>query len=347
MKKDAETGKTAGVILAAGFGKRMLPLTSTIPKPLLPILGIPLFEITSKKLLRSGASRIHSNIHHLADHFEEFAASRDWPLTLHRETTLLGTGGGIGNMACELADFDTILLHNGDILSSIEYEPAIAYHASHGALITLLLTSPSHPPDSKDQFAGTHAGTQTRVPRRLPPPSIQITPSGEITGIGGARSETGSHTETLGYSGIAVLSREALDYFPQDRRIDLVDILLAMIEKRPGSVMGYNTMSGDEQRFWGEAGSPEFYLDLHRRVLAEKIRFDPLLDPPLLPIHVCHDAAVDPGTRWKGFVEVGPQAVVEKDASLEDCVILGNAVVCSGSSHCRAILYPGGIIQVE
>ncbi len=295
----------------------MRPLTELYPKPALPVLGTPPFEVIVEKLLRTGASTIHCNLFHLPGPLLELIGDRNWPLTVHREETLLGTGGGIGNMAEALSLSEVILLHNGDIVSNIELEPAIAFHRSIGSLFTMVLTG------------------------KGPPPSVAITSGGEVTGIG---SETSREVRKLGYTGIALLSPEALRFFPRGEQAKLVPILKNMIHQRPGSVAGFETGT---DTLWAEIGSPAGYLSLHRRILAGRESFDPLLEPPPLPLFVSDGATVDPGSEWQGFLSVQSGAHLERDSRLEDCVIIEGTRVLKGEHHTNSILFRNGVITVN
>jgi NDP-sugar pyrophosphorylase family protein len=319
MKQQGNT--IAAMVLAAGYGERMMPLTAVYPKPLVPILGIPLFEILVQKLLREGAQEIHCNLFHLPENIETFAAGRGWPITFHRERELLGTGGGIGNMADGVSHADAILLHNGDILSDIRYEPALALHQQSGALVTLVLV-PSGPAAN-----------------------VAVTGAGAVATIGPGAEALAGGAQLLGYTGMAVLSPESLAFFPRGKKKGFIDILLELVRKKPGSVIGWNAASHGARYAWGEAGSPSGYLEIHRCILIEKLRFDTALEPPPFPFHVGEGASVEPGARWKGFCEIGRRAVVERDASLENCVVFDETVVPRDSVHENEILFPGGIIK--
>jgi len=315
-------GKTiAALLLAAGYGERMLPLTAVCPKPLVPVLGIPLLEILAQKLAREGAGEIHCNLFHLGEAIETFAAARNLPITFHREHTLLGTGGGIGNMADGVSHADAILLHNGDTLSNIGYDGALAFHLARGALVTLILVP-----------AGPRA-------------NVALTSADAVADIGAGAETRARGGRLRGYTGMAVLSPESLAYFPRGKKQGLTDILLEMARARPGSVVGWDASSTGDRYAWGEAGSPSGYLELHRRILIDKTRFDPVLEPPPLPLHVGEGAVVEPGARWKGFCEVGRRAVIERDTSLENCVVFDDTLVPRGSVHEHEILYPGGVIK--
>jgi NDP-sugar pyrophosphorylase family protein len=311
------------MILAAGYGERMLPLTASMPKPLLPILGTPLFEILVRKLMRDGAADIHCNIHHLPGAIEEFAENRGLRVRFHRERELLGTGGGIGNMADGVAAADVILLHNGDIISDLPYEPAVALHRLKGALVTLVLVP---------------SGPRTNV---------AIDADNGVVAVGDGETGNTRSASLLGYTGMAVLSPESLSFFPRGRKVHLVPILTAMMRQKPGSVAGWNAAALGRPYAWGETGSPEGYLAIHRSILVDKVRFDPTLEPPPLPFHAGAGAAVDPGAEWRGFCELGPGSIVERGARIENCVVLADTIVARGSAHTSEILFPGGALKAS
>ncbi len=316
------------MILAAGYGERMRPLTASVPKALLPVLGVPIIDVIAGKLSRAGCSEIHCNLFHLADAIELHASAAGSALRFHRETELLGTGGGIGNMAESVRRFDAVLLHNGDIVSGIEFGPVLSFHEERGALITLVLVR-----------SGPRANVVVR--------------GGEVSGIlgedgqGGAgrRERTAREESLLGHTGLAVLSPEAFVFFPRGKPAALVPILTEMIRARPGSVAGYDASAAGPDS-WGEIGSPAGYLDIHRKILIDRVRFDPMLEPPPLPLHVGPGAAVDPGARWRGFLEVGPRAVVRRGATLEDCIVLEGAVV-EGGDHRQEVIFQGGVLAAK
>lgn len=315
--------KIEGIILAAGKGTRMLPLTDRLPKPLLPVTGVPMLEIAARKLLRSGASRLHINLFHLGGKIREYAGDRGWPIVFHEETELLDTGGGIGNMAASLGGADHILLQNGDVLSSFGFEGALEYHVARQALVTMILMKPE-------------AGGRT------PPAAVTRGADGSVLDIGPSPPDLKS---AMGYTGMAVISAKALEYFPVEKK-GLVPILLEMISASPGSVAGFDASAGTGAE-WGEIGSPLSYLDIHRRIMLEKVRFDEAVPPPPIPLRAGKGSSVDPGARWTGFIDIGNNAVIEGNTSLEDCVVMEGAAVHSGADLKSAIIYDNDVLEVE
>lgn len=333
------------MILAAGHGTRMEPLSTYIPKPLLPILGKPLINIIIKKLLRTGSSSIHVNIHHLAELFSRNIVDPEWPVTYHTEAQILDTGGGIGNMANTLKAYELILIHNGDIISNIDFTAAIDFHLGHKALATMILAGAE---EMDQEFApGQPEDNPVKSARTMPPPAVDISVKMEILNIGTKKTDDPAAFKRAGYTGMAILSREALKFFPVDRKIGFIEILLEMIRSKTGSVAGYIADDTIDRILWSDIGSPETYLDLHRRILTKQAFFDPEAAPPGIPLHVDPDTVIASGTSWKGFLEVGCRAEIEHDCELENCVVLPDTTVQKGARLKNCILFPKGQINVK
>ncbi|MBU8921655.1 MAG: NTP transferase domain-containing protein [Bacteroidales bacterium] len=316
--------KMTGMILAAGLGTRMGDLSSFLPKPLVPILGHPLFGLIADKLVREGAAHIHSNIHHLPEKIESYAEREELPVTFHREKILLDTGGGIGNMASSCMKPGLVLLHNGDILTDISYGPAIEAHLDSGALFTMILLD---------------AGSNTIHP----PPHVVTGPEDRLVSIGNDPRNDPEGTMRSGYTGLAIISPGAFEYFPRGEKAGLVEILLKMASANPGSVRGFRVAG--KSGAWAEAGTPASLLDLHRRILVSRERFTPSIPTPTMPLFTGEGTDIAPGVRWKGFLSIGKNSVINRNTVLEDCVVLDDTVVDPGTNCIRSIMYPDGMIE--
>jgi NDP-sugar pyrophosphorylase family protein len=129
------------MILAAGQGTRLKPLTDNVPKPLVRFQGTPLLEIIIKRLLSSGMEKIVVNIHHLADQVTEFLKSRDYfdgrVLVSDETDRLMDTGGGVLKAMDLLDNGEPFLLHNVDVYTNLDMHQLIKAHQSDDALITI------------------------------------------------------------------------------------------------------------------------------------------------------------------------------------------------------------------
>lgn len=113
------------MILAAGLGTRLKPLTDTLPKALVPVGGTPLLDLNIRKLQAQGYDRFVVNIHHFAQQIVDHVAQQDYaPLVRFSDETdgLLETGGGLKKAAPLFSDDTPVLIHNVDILDNVDYD---------------------------------------------------------------------------------------------------------------------------------------------------------------------------------------------------------------------------------
>jgi NDP-sugar pyrophosphorylase family protein len=132
------------MILAAGVGSRLRPLTDEIPKALLDVGGVPMIERAIRRLKAAGVTEVVVNLFHLGDRIVEFLASQgDFGLRIEftREAELLDTGGGLKNAAWFFDDGRPFFLHNVDVLSDIDLRGLLRFHQQAGALATLAVQS--------------------------------------------------------------------------------------------------------------------------------------------------------------------------------------------------------------
>lgn len=216
-----------GIILAAGRGKRLGRLTRRIPKPLLPINGIPIIRLIINKLKKLGINKIGINLYYKADIMKNFL--KDIPgLKLVKEDYLSGTGGALMNFK----DFVTndFLIHNCDVISDIDLKKLIMVHKKNKPLATIALVK-------------NYKTNRVRVLKN------------RILRFYKKRCE-GCFT----YTGIAVLSKRIFQYFPEGKKIfSLTEVYNNAIEN--GEIL--NGIVSDAS--WYDIGTPEAYhhLNMH------------------------------------------------------------------------------------
>ena len=112
------------MILAAGLGTRLKPLTDSMPKALVPVGGAPLLDLNIRKLQAQGYDRFVVNIHHFAQQIVDYVAQQDYAPLVHfsdETEALLETGGGLKKAAPLFVDDEPVLIHNVDILDNVDY----------------------------------------------------------------------------------------------------------------------------------------------------------------------------------------------------------------------------------
>lgn len=175
-----------GIILAAGLGKRLGRITKTVPKPLLPINGIPVIKLIIKKLKKSGIKNIGINLFYKGDIIKE--SLRDISgIKFVIEKYLSGTGGALLNFKNFVSE--DFLIYNCDILSDIDLRKVIKEHKRIGPLATIVLIK-------------NYKTNRVRVLK------------GKIIRFYKKRME-----DCYTYAGIAVLSKRIFKYFPENKKV--------------------------------------------------------------------------------------------------------------------------------
>lgn len=226
------------MILAAGYGSRLRPLTDHTPKPLVEVAGETVLEHVARRLIRAGADRIVVNVSHLAEQLEVFARER-W--TLDAELVLspepdgpLGTGGGLQRAAPLLRRDAPFLLHAGDVISELDLGALLVSHRASGDLATLVV----HDRDAARCLLFDEGGLYGRDNRT----------EGWVRTARPSRGEG----RRWSFAGIHALSPEILDRLPETPPFDIIDAYLRLAAE--GAPVGSFDMTGTR---WLEIGTPE------------------------------------------------------------------------------------------
>lgn len=167
-------------VLGAGLGTRLRPLTSRLPKPLVPVGGRPLIAHAFDHLISIGVSRFVVNTHWCAERYAEFFPNNTYhsiPITFVNESPdVLETAGGIWN-AREFLEDGPFVVYNGDILSTLELSRAMARHRESGNEVTLVLRSTGA---NRNVTFDEGSGSVLDLRRELRP---EVTPLHSFTGI--------------------------------------------------------------------------------------------------------------------------------------------------------------------
>ena len=245
-----------GFILAAGFGKRMLPITETTPKPLLPIGNLPLIAYAVKLLAHHGIEEIIINVHHLASQCQEtLGDGSDYgvKITYSVEEEILGTGGGLRRMRDHLND-GTFVVVNSDTLIDVDLGSVIEHHRETGALATMVVRQGN---DQQDYG------------------QIEIDESGQIGRILG-QGELHEGLKPVMFTGVQIIEPEFLDFIPPD-----VETCIVRYGYIKALANGSKLMSYMSDGFWADAGTPERYFGVNWMALNQEMKLnhaDPLVD---------------------------------------------------------------------
>jgi NDP-sugar pyrophosphorylase family protein len=151
------------LVLAAGIGERLRPLTETTPKPLLEIGGRPLIHYPLAMLRRAGIRDVAINVHHLAEKISNAlgdGARFGINITWAPEPTLLGTGGPLNGLK-DFLGADTFVIANSDTILDLDLAEVISFHRRRGALATIVLAHP----ENLDYYSQLQIDSDARIRR--------------------------------------------------------------------------------------------------------------------------------------------------------------------------------------
>lgn len=282
------------MILAAGSGTRLLPLTRLRPKPLFPIFSTPLLGLTINQLKESGVKDIVINTHHLNQkitaYFQDNIPS-DVTITLRYESHLLGTAGAIKNVE-GFWDDQPFILVNGDIIHTIDLNTAYHHHIKSGNLATLIL----------HHYPRYH--------------QVEIDQEGTIVGVREKRvKEALSATHRCAFTGIHIISPQLLREIPPNQYVDIISIYLQLIARDMNmKVCGHQV----ENHYWLDIGTPEDYHHIHRDIHQKKIRLSSDFHCPSCQVEA---SSIGKGTILDGYVCIGRNTTVGKNCKIRNSIL--------------------------
>jgi NDP-sugar pyrophosphorylase family protein len=295
------------MIVAAGLGTRLLPLTQLRPKPAVPVRGVPLIGYQLALLRAHGVSEVVVNTHHLPRELEA-AARHCCPdgLALHfsHEPEILGTGGAIRRVAAFLRESDPCLILAGDMLLDADLTALVDQHRRSEAAISMLL---------RDD------------PRTARFGSIGVDDRGSVRRIA-TRFDLGGESRAGLYTWANVVSARALDALPEREAFSHFDHWIA-----PMLADGARDVRGelDLPHTWEPVGTLAEYLAAN-------------LSPP--PLSYLDPAAFPGAARVEGDVVIGAGATIGPGASLDRVVIWEGERVPAGL-RAREGVFAGGALH--
>jgi mannose-1-phosphate guanylyltransferase len=233
------------MVLAAGLGTRLRPLTNDRPKALVEIEGRTLLEITLHRLLNFGIREVIVNVHHFADLVVEYLKKNDqfgMRIEISREDLLLDTGGGLKKAAHFFLE-DSLdapfILHNVDVLSSIDLGKMVKFHREKGALATLAVRQRQ---SSRQLLFNEH---------------FQLCGRRTVDNAGAEIVRPSQQTQELAFSGIHVISPRIFalmnkDQMPGPQAFPIIPTYLCLAGEGQ-NILGYRV----DEFYWRDLGTPE------------------------------------------------------------------------------------------
>lgn len=309
------------LILSAGLGERLRPLTLTRAKPAIEFLNVPMLGFPYYWLNKLGLSDIAFNTHHLPDTVRHAAMHVvDPKISLHFpfEKTILGSGGGIQNAKVYLEGDDEFVVANGDgvvlFKSPDTLSKMLKFHKSQNALATLLVCPLE--------------GVGTKIP------GVWIKNSGEVVGFG--KDLNAADTKCFHYASYMIFSKRIWNYLPDGSSNILYDVLTPEIQKGDEKVFGFKV----DDMLWFETGNSSEYLAATKTCLKLMADNQNPLGQRALEIV----SALSPESELKGTALISAHAFIEGEI-LGHSVIAKDAHVARGAKVVDSVLLAGAYLK--
>lgn len=304
------------LILAAGLGTRLRPITQWIPKPLMPVFGIPIIERNLLQLRDQGIREVWINLHHLPRQIvQRLRDGRHLGVQIHYslEPTILGTAGAVKKLEAHLRE-STFLVVNGDTFRPLDLGCLCAHHRRRGRPATLLL--------QENPELAHHR-------------SVSVGPEGDVVAfldMYGDHREDG--TMRCDFLGVQLMEPEVLSMIPPDRPWELHRLYLRLLESGKG-IGGYC-----QEGYWKDLGNLGAYQQIHVDGLEGR-------GPVQIPgrerepgVWMADGAWLARGVVLQPPLFIGPSSRVESRACLGPYTVIGaRCRIGSGARVERSILW--------
>ena len=300
---------TVGILLVGGRGTRLAPITSEIPKPMLPIAGKPVTEHQILAAQRAGITTLVLATSYLSEVFiPYFGDGSKWGIDLRYavEKEPLGTGGAIANAAAHLdegAPDQAVVVFNGDVLSQHNLAAQIEFHNKAEADVTLHLIQV----EDARAFGCVPTTADGRVEAFLEKMENPLT--------------------NWINAGCYVFNREVVDSIPRDTVVSVERETFPQLINDKRRVFAYK-----EAAYWLDIGNPRALFQGSRDLVAADFLISPTAD-------------VDSSAVLTGGTSIGAGAQIGAGAILDNCIVSAGAIVKPGARLTRTFLTPACVVE--
>jgi NDP-sugar pyrophosphorylase family protein len=311
------------MVLAAGKGTRLFPLTGEIPKPMAPVVDTPIIEHIFGLLSRHGIVEAHVNVNYLADALLEaygdgFSVDGT-SVQLSREQELLGTAGGVKRLAQRFDE--TFVVVSGDALTDVDLTELIAFHKAKGAVATIAL---------RRVYDTSEFGV------------VELDDDSNIKGFQ-EKPDPAEAISTLANTGIYVFEPAALDYIPEGRFADFAQDIFPLLLREGERFVGYQ---GDF--YWSDIGTLAAYREAQYDVLSGRVKVQVPGKRREGDLWLGENVQIHPSASLDGYVVLGRDVVIGRDVQIEGDVTVGtDCWIRPGATIKRSILLPGASVGDE
>ena len=297
---------TAGILLVGGFGTRLKPLTDEMPKPMLPIAGIPVTEHQILAAKKAGITTVVLATSYLSEIFTPyFGDGSKWGMKLLYavEKEPLGTGGAIRNAAELLESDENVVIFNGDVLSHHDIAAQVKFHEAKNADVTLHLISV----DDARAFGCVPTDADGRVTAFLEKMDNPVTNSIN--------------------AGCYIFNRSVINQIPLGKVVSVERETFPALVTSGRPVFGYK-----EQAYWLDVGTPAALFKGSRDAVGADFK-------------VGQGTTIGDGCKISGGSSIGSRCQIGQGVTIFDSIICDDVRIESGASISHSFIAPGATVD--
>jgi mannose-1-phosphate guanylyltransferase len=312
-----------GILLVGGFGTRLMPLTRHTPKPMLPVAGLPVTEHQLAMARNAGITTIVLATSYLSDVFIPYfgdGSKFGMKLLYAVEKEPLGTGGAIRNAADLLGKDESIVIFNGDVLSSHNLRGQIDFHEKNAADVTLHLTNV----DDARAYG-----------------CVPMDSNGRVTAF--LEKMENPPTKTIN-AGCYVFSPTVIDEIAPSTVVSIERETFPHLVSSGKKVFGYI-----DQSYWLDIGTPKALMQGSRDLVsgvadAPALRSAKVLSHSLESL-VMEGAQIDTSARICGASAIGSGSIIGPDVRVDGSIVCSDVIIDEGASIANSFIAAGTHIE--
>ena len=316
MKNDLKA-----MIMAAGVGSRLDPLTQLVPKPLVPIANKPVMDILLEYLAKIGVRSVISNTHYLADQIIERYSNNNFGINFNyiKEDTLSGTAGGLKKCQYFFNEGEDFIVLSGDGVSNVDLLRGLQVHKSSNAIATIGIKQ--IPKNEVSHFGVVVTDSEGYIIEFQEKPAVQDAKSNYIN------------------TGIYIFNYKIFDYIPKDTFYDFAkNVFPKLLKERQ-----INTFEITE--YWSDIGTLDQYQQSTQDLFNKNYTFNHApLTKTATGAYI--SASVLPSSvKFIGNSTIGSGCIIGKNVTLENCIIWNNVSIDANLTLKDCVIASNSVIK--
>ena len=313
------------MIMAAGVGSRLEPLTKSVPKPLVPIANKPVMDILFENLSEIGIKDVICNTYYLAEQITSRYKNNDLGINFNyvKEETLSGTAGGVKKCQYFFDKDSSFVVLSADGLSNADLKHGIEVHKKSGAIATIGIKQ--IPMEEVQHFGVVVTDEKGFITEFQEKPAIEDAKSNYIN------------------TGIYIFDYKVFDYIPENTFYDFAKNVF------PKLLAEHAINAFEVKEYWSDIGTIAQYIQSMHDLFDEKCYFKhaPIVKQNTGAYISENTSKIDASVKFKGNSTIGKNCIIGKNCEIENCIIWDNVEIADGVKLSECVIASNCVIQTD